>query len=44
MRASNTTPILVMRFEADTIEHLETLQNNWQKQLKLFKDAFNACI
>ena len=30
MRASNTTPILVLRFEADTQEAIERIQNQFK--------------
>ena len=36
LRASNTTPKLVLRFEADSQESLEKIQNNFLEELKKF--------
>ena len=36
LRASNTTPKLVLRFEADSQESLEKVQNNFLEELKKF--------
>ncbi len=36
LRASNTTPKLVLRFEADSHESLEKIQNNFLEELKKF--------
>ena len=33
LRASNTTPVLVLRFEADTNENLELIKNDFKKIL-----------
>jgi len=33
LRLSNTTPCLIMRFEADKAENLETLQNQFREQM-----------
>lgn len=41
MRASNTTPILVMRFEADSADALQALQSYWQEQLTIFSNHLN---
>jgi phosphomannomutase/phosphoglucomutase len=34
VRASNTTPVLVLRFDADTTDALNRIQNTFRKQLK----------
>ncbi|HTA65138.1 MAG TPA: hypothetical protein VK753_06510, partial [Xanthomonadaceae bacterium] len=36
-RASNTTPVLVMRFDADTPEALTRIQNAFREQLLAVK-------
>ena len=33
VRASNTTPVLVLRFEADTAEHMQEIQQLFREQL-----------
>ena len=35
VRASNTTPVLVLRFEADQAEELERIQQLFREQLAL---------
>jgi phosphomannomutase / phosphoglucomutase len=37
VRASNTTPVLVMRFDADTPAALERIQNVFREQLLAVK-------
>ena len=37
LRASNTSPNLVLRFEADTKENLELIKNNFKKTLSEIK-------
>ncbi|MBS0193602.1 MAG: phosphomannomutase/phosphoglucomutase [Proteobacteria bacterium] len=37
VRASNTTPVLVMRFDADSAEALERIQSAFREQLLAFK-------
>jgi len=36
MRASNTTPVIVLRFEADSNENLKLIQNEFKKILKRY--------
>jgi phosphomannomutase/phosphoglucomutase len=37
VRASNTTPSLAIRFEADTVENLKTIQERFRQQMKKVK-------
>ena len=37
LRASNTSPVLVLRFEADTQENLESIKNTFRRTLNDFK-------
>jgi phosphomannomutase/phosphoglucomutase len=37
IRASNTTPVLVLRFEADNPQALERIQNQFREQLRKVK-------
>ena len=39
VRASNTTPMLVLRFEADTEQAMEHIQNLFKEQLSLVDDS-----
>ena len=34
MRASNTTPVIVLRFEADSNKNLKSIQNEFKKILE----------
>ena len=36
MRASNTTPVIVLRFEADTADMLEKVKNDFKKNLSKY--------
>ncbi|MCY1287069.1 Phosphomannomutase/phosphoglucomutase [compost metagenome] len=40
-RASNTTPVLVLRFEADTEEELERIKQVFRSQLNLIAPEIN---
>ncbi|MBD62776.1 MAG: phosphomannomutase/phosphoglucomutase [Gammaproteobacteria bacterium] len=44
IRASNTTPKLVMRFEAKTLSRLEEIKNNFINQLKLIDETIHIDI
>ncbi|MNF70664.1 Phosphomannomutase/phosphoglucomutase [compost metagenome] len=41
VRASNTTPVLVLRFEADTEEELERIKQVFRSQLTLIAPELN---
>jgi phosphomannomutase / phosphoglucomutase len=41
LRASNTQPVLVLRFEADTAEHLTAIQGNVEEVLNTVLKSFN---
>ena len=36
MRASNTTPVIVLRFEADSNENLKLIQNEFKEILETY--------
>jgi phosphomannomutase/phosphoglucomutase len=44
IRASNTTPKLVLRFEANTPSRLEEIKNMFLNQLKLIDESIHIDI
>ena len=47
LRASNTSPVLVLRFEADTQENLESIKNTFRRTLNEIKPNlgnFQPCL
>jgi phosphomannomutase/phosphoglucomutase len=41
VRASNTTPALVIRFEADTIDAMQDIQDQFKQLMKKIKPDIN---